>query len=75
MTNCRSGIDELISARMTKKRPGDERGLVGDRGVRERAGEIGVLGDRGDDGHEVRLTGAVVADDQEPLVVGWRLSN
>ena len=49
--------------------PGDGGGLVGDGRVGERASEVGVLGHRRDDGHEVRLTGAVVADDQEPLVV------
>ena len=31
--------------------------------------EIAVFGQGGDHGHEVRLTGAVVADDQQPLVV------
>jgi Arc/MetJ family transcription regulator len=53
--------------------PGDERGLVGHRGVGEHARELGMLRDGGDDGHEVRLTGAVVADDEEALVVGRRL--
>ncbi len=33
--------------------------------------EIAVFSQGGDHGHEVRLTGAVVADDQQPLVVHW----
>ncbi len=31
--------------------------------------EIAIFGKGGDHGHEVRLTGAVVADDQQPLVI------
>ena len=34
----------------------------------ERASEIGVLGHGRDDGHQVRLARAVVADDQQPLL-------
>ena len=53
--------------------PGDQRGLVGHRGVGDRARELGMLRDGGDHGHEVRLAGAVVADDEEALVVRRRL--
>ena len=41
------------------------------RSIRERASEVGVLRHCRDDGHEVRLAGAVVADDQKPFVVSW----
>ena len=43
---------------------------VGNARVRKRVEELRVLGDRGDNGHKVRLPGPVVPDDKEPLVVG-----
>ena len=49
---------------------GDAPQGVGNARVRERVEEVRALGDRGDDGHEVRLARAVVADDEEALVVG-----
>ena len=41
--------------------------------VRELGGQPGVFGDCGDHRHQVRLAGAVVADHQQPLVVGGRV--
>ena len=38
--------------------------------VRELGRQPGVFGDPGDHRHQMRLAGAVVADDQQPLVVG-----
>ena len=41
--------------------------------VRELGRQPGVFGDPGDHRHEMRLAGAVVADHQQPLVVGGRV--
>ena len=52
---------------------GDGADLLSDRRVAEALGEIAVLGETGEHRHEVRLAGAVVADDQQTFVVLWRV--
>ena len=49
---------------------GDRTRRVGHLPVGERVAQLAALGHRGDDRHQVRLAGAVVAHHQEALVVG-----
>ena len=62
-----------ISMRTTLKRPATGPTFSPIVAWRSALGEIAVLGERGEHRHEVRLAGAVVADDQQTLVVLWRV--
>ena len=59
-----------ISVRTTLNRPPILPAASATSALFRLAAEIGVLGKAGDHRHEVGLTGAVVADDQQALVVG-----
>ena len=63
-------VVEPISARITRKRPANLRPF-GDLWIGHPRNEIGMLGDRRDDGHKMRLARTVIADDKNALVVGW----
>ena len=64
-------VVEPISARITRNRPATSAAFSATFGLVMPRSEVGMLGDRRDDGHQVRLTRTVIADDENALVVGW----
>jgi hypothetical protein len=52
--------------------PGDGLGLVGDRLATDMPEQVGGLGQARDQRQQVALAGSVIADDEQPLVVGGR---